>query len=409
MPQGSSELDVVLWPATPDDLPFIRQMAYQAAFGAEKSDVEPPPPFEEAVEMPWLKEYFEDWGREGDFGLIAVDELGKEVGAAWYRQYDEGRHVLPYELSMAVREEEPAQKAGWTLLKGLLKHARENGIPELGLQVGAENTAARKLYKKLGFLTIGGKDEYGNYAMAAATEGRLPGDVAAEELLGSRRGSEPHDPGAYFDQFAPLYKRYAEAGEIHDKVDHLIGAAIERKPSERLQTVLDLGAGTGMSINAILNHAQPSRIVAVDASSGMLEALRQSHEGLPIETVRAKVEDYVAKGGEKFDLISSIATFELIKDLPAVLRRITGLLNEGGVLAATYVPLAEGDERVNVTHSPYLRQKMVRYHWPEEEIERSITDSGLVIVRRDSSLPAYPLGDKWIHYNFVAAAKPVGA
>lgn len=393
-----------LRPATPEDLPFLREMCYEAAFASERGGPEDPPPPEEALRMPWMQDYTEGWGRDGDYGLIAVNEAGDNVGAAWYRRYSEGRHVRPHELSMAVREEDRGKSVGQTLLTALLERAGEEGIDRIGLQVAANNEAAQGLYRKLGFTMVGGQDEYENRVMVAAT--RPDAETSGPEADSGLVLPEGYTPRDYYDEFAPLHDRYARAADMPAKVDRMTGQAVALKRGGPIRSALDLGVGTGFSVEAILNHASPERLVGVDISPGMLDQLRQKHGPSVVETVESSVEDYVSGCEETFDLVESMGTLEFMEDLPAVLRGIPRLLNRGGLFVATYLPMVKGGEKVITNDSPYLRQKLVRYSSDPEKVEEALVAGGLEIVHRDSSLPAYPVHDKWVHYNFVVAAKP---
>ena len=93
-------------PANPDDIPFLREMLFEAAYWRPD---QMRPPFEEGLSRPDLSDLLKDWGRAGDTGLIAVTEDGESVGAAWYRFWWDGKHSYGYisseipELAIAVK------------------------------------------------------------------------------------------------------------------------------------------------------------------------------------------------------------------------------------------------------------------------------------------------------------------
>jgi hypothetical protein len=94
---------LAILPFGAEELPFARQMPYEAAFwrpGLER------PPLEEALERPDLAGDL-DGGQPGDRGLIArVSD--QPVGAVWVRRFDRDRHGYGYvdertpELTLAV-------------------------------------------------------------------------------------------------------------------------------------------------------------------------------------------------------------------------------------------------------------------------------------------------------------------
>ncbi len=139
--------------ATQDDLPFLREMCLLAAYPMAPQDKVPP--IEDALNDADIKPYVDGLlSRPGDFGLVAMNDHGEPVGAAWYRRYerDDRDAVVPQdELTIAVRSDARRRKVGQRLLGGLISRAAEEGIDELGLQVAKDNTRAKQLYIKLGF------------------------------------------------------------------------------------------------------------------------------------------------------------------------------------------------------------------------------------------------------------------
>lgn len=136
-----------LCPVSTDDLTFLAEMTLLAAF--------PPGPIPEgAAESPRVRQWFAEWGRSTDAGLIAWQD-GERLGAAWCRvQTDvlardaEGR-PLP-ELAIAVRPDRRARGIGAELLAGLARAAADAGHRALSLSVNARNPAVR-LYERAGF------------------------------------------------------------------------------------------------------------------------------------------------------------------------------------------------------------------------------------------------------------------
>lgn len=141
--------------ATEEDLPFIKQMCYEAGFPKETGER---PSFEEAQQLQWFRDYTRDWpGQRGDFGVIAEDENGKPVGAAWYRDYPRkelSKDISTYELSIALIPEARGKGTGKKLMVCLLEGAKAQGVEGLVLQVRPENKRAKALYLQIGFQTI---------------------------------------------------------------------------------------------------------------------------------------------------------------------------------------------------------------------------------------------------------------
>ncbi|HEX5744162.1 MAG TPA: class I SAM-dependent methyltransferase [Candidatus Saccharimonadales bacterium] len=213
------------------------------------------------------------------------------------------------------------------------------------------------------------------------------------------------DTRGYFDAFASMHDRYADEADWPAKADYLIGMAMGLKRAGTIEAALDLGAGTGISIAAIKHHARPSRIVAVDVSSKMLAELRGKRGYGEVETVNTDIADYVDGCEEEFDIVTSMGALEFVPDLPDVMGSMTRILRRDGVFAGTYIPRTS-DTRSEVHESPDIGQVMERHYWTPDEIEGSLTSSGLAVVGREH-IPAYEEGDVIVGaYNFVVAAKP---
>ncbi len=107
---------------------------------------------------PQTEKYVRGWGREGDYGVVAMLD-GARVGAAWYRlfsaqdpAYGYVRHDVP-ELTLAVREHARRIGVASTLMTRLLADAGVQGVPALSLSVEPDNPA-RVLYERLGFAKV---------------------------------------------------------------------------------------------------------------------------------------------------------------------------------------------------------------------------------------------------------------
>ena len=135
------------------DVTFLWDMLYEAAavskgmraLGKEK-----------ALSLPVNRKYVEAWGRPGDAGVIAVDQMGRPLGAAWYRLHPEESpgygFVSPTipELTIGVRADARGQGIGQALLQALIALAQSQGYAALSLSVDRNNPALH-LYERLGF------------------------------------------------------------------------------------------------------------------------------------------------------------------------------------------------------------------------------------------------------------------
>jgi ribosomal protein S18 acetylase RimI-like enzyme len=134
-------------PAVASDQSFITEMQYAAFFV--------PPggaPFPRSIlDDPAIVKYHRDFGsRPGDVGVVALDDAGRRLGAAWVRLV-EGYGFVDREtpeLGIAVVDGVRGQGIGTALLEELLAR-----VPRCSLSVDRRNPAMR-LYERLGFEAV---------------------------------------------------------------------------------------------------------------------------------------------------------------------------------------------------------------------------------------------------------------
>lgn len=134
----------------------LREMLFEAAIwrpGRAR------PPLGRVISDPGIARYIEGWGRGGDAGVVAEDESGRAVGAAWFRRFSRDDHGYGFvdasipELTIGVKPEARRRGAGSALLLALIERARADGFVALSLSVECDNPAAR-LYERFGFVRV---------------------------------------------------------------------------------------------------------------------------------------------------------------------------------------------------------------------------------------------------------------
>ncbi len=147
-------------PATADDGPFLERMLVAAADWRPGS---PPRTIEQVLSDPALAHYVVGWPGPGEFGVIAEDDDGTRLGAAWCRYLapdDPGYGFVAAqipELSIGVVAEARGQGLGRSLMNRLIDDARTHGVGQLSLSVELDNVALH-LYASLGFTTVAEAD-----------------------------------------------------------------------------------------------------------------------------------------------------------------------------------------------------------------------------------------------------------
>lgn len=144
---------MLLRDATADDEPFLWEMLTYAASMTPGG----PASVEDAKADAGLPWYVAGWMRRaGDLGVVAIDDGGSPLGAAWVRLLDGEPHPhkvatrdVP-ELAIGVDPAHRGRRIGATLLDALVERARGR-YPALALSVREGNPSVR-LYERAGFI-----------------------------------------------------------------------------------------------------------------------------------------------------------------------------------------------------------------------------------------------------------------
>lgn len=135
---------------------FLLDMLYESIHILQNK-----PTKEALLILPHIKKYYENWGRKGDQALIAINEKNQEVGAVWYRLFDEHNKGYGYvdnntpELGIAVSKDVRGMGVGTLLMNKIIQLAMEDGYKSVSLSVDPDNHDAVHLYRKLGFKECG--------------------------------------------------------------------------------------------------------------------------------------------------------------------------------------------------------------------------------------------------------------
>lgn len=149
---------MILRPAVPGDEEHLWAMLFEAAHAADGGMAGPAG----LREVPELARYVEGWGRPTDLGVVATEDDGTPIGAAWVRLlvgddagYGYVDDATP-ELAIAVAPGTTGRGVGTAMLTRLLDVAAE-AFPAVCLSVRA-GSPARRLYERLGFRLVDDRD-----------------------------------------------------------------------------------------------------------------------------------------------------------------------------------------------------------------------------------------------------------
>ena len=136
---------------------------------------------------------------------------------------------------------------------------------------------------------------------------------------------------ATYDANAPIQRAAAE--RLADRVTAL--------PLSARPRVLEIGCGTGFLSQALRRRIPAADWTLTDLSPAMLAACRTGLDNPKDAAFRVMDGEHPdLEASERFDLICASLAFQWFENLPAALRRLSGLLQPGGWLA--FATLAEG-------------------------------------------------------------------
>jgi ribosomal protein S18 acetylase RimI-like enzyme len=145
------------------DLHFVKEMLFEALYVREGEA-----PFSRSIiEEPNLKKYYENWGRTGDIGVLAMVYGGPyqsyiqdfPVGAAWSRLFTKENPSYGFidentpEITIAAKKEYQSKGIGQKLMNKLIEANQKAGFQQLSLSVDTQSSV-KNWYLKLGFEII---------------------------------------------------------------------------------------------------------------------------------------------------------------------------------------------------------------------------------------------------------------
>lgn len=173
--------------------------------------------------------------------------------------------------------------------------------------------------------------------------------------------------------------------------------------------VLDLGCGFGHNCMDFVKRGA-AEVVGVDISEKMLEVAMAECSHPDIAYMNMSMTDISQLEG-KFDLIYSSLAFHYIEDMPALMRNISALLNNGGTLLFSqehpiytasengqgHYILDEQGNKIGYSFSHYQSagkredewfiKGRIYYHRRFSDVVNAVTDAGLVIQRVCEPVP----------------------
>lgn len=193
-----------------------------------------------------------------DGELVGLGNLGLRGADAWIG----GVGVIPAHRGIGLGE---------ALMRGLIAAARSRGVERLWLEVIVENTAAVRLYEKLGFAHVRDVEVWSLEGQAAGSND-LPSQAALEEahawVRAHRQGREP------WQRSDATVARLAELEPAPQGVLVDGGAAVLRSNAGRANLV-QLAGDAHAVLEAVCSGGEPVSLLNLPSDDPAAAALRE--------------------------------------------------------------------------------------------------------------------------------------
>jgi cyclopropane fatty-acyl-phospholipid synthase-like methyltransferase len=126
--------------------------------------------------------------------------------------------------------------------------------------------------------------------------------------------------------------------------------------------IMDLGAGTGLLSYFIAPFVD--KIVAVDSSPSMLKEFESKCDEFACKTEVEHIDIVKYDTLKQYDGIISSMTIHHIEDIPALLKKLYGMVSDGGFIALADLDVEDGSfhsDNTGVFHYGFDREKLAEY------------------------------------------------
>ncbi|HOQ76820.1 MAG TPA: class I SAM-dependent methyltransferase [Thermoclostridium sp.] len=163
--------------------------------------------------------------------------------------------------------------------------------------------------------------------------------------------------GSFFDRRADIYDSHMleelQLSKFYDAIERCIAM------SHRVESVLDLGCGTGLELERLFRQFEDARVTAIDLSEGMLEQLKRKFRDKVsnMEVICGSYFD-VDFGNNRYDL--ALSTYSLHHfdhdEKLSLYQRVYESLKPGGRFINGDYTLSADEEKFYMTENARIRE-----------------------------------------------------
>lgn len=183
-----------------------------------------------------------------------------------------------------------------------------------------------------------------------------------------------------FDEYADRFEAHLQ-GVLHyqtpEKLAALVAPFVKKQgiPHENFD-LLDIGCGTGLGVDALIQEGIGGKFVGVDLSSAMIEKAKA--KGMYREYHVADIAEYMRASKKPVHAIIATDVFVYVGNLEAIFKESSRLLKSGGLFAFS----VEKDDK----KPPYQLQKGVgRYTHARSYLEELASSHGFTALAIETS------------------------
>lgn len=193
------------------------------------------------------------------------------------------------------------------------------------------------------------------------------------------------------DRFAAKAGTYDSGDERVANVHRIAKAIIGHSVLHRAMQIMDFGSGTGLLTERIAPFVR--RVTAIDVSPAMNEQLERKRSSIECELEILPVDLLATTVDVRLDGIVSSMALHHVQDVESLLRRMHGLLVDGGFLALADLDAEDGhfhDDMDGVYHAGFDRAHIARLAERAGFREVEVVDA-TVITRPSGEYPVFLL------------------